>query len=70
MFYKLGDNHQILLQILAQCLKVTCERVDFYKARSAKVKRLHRCFQNVSLVVAELLKHFWMAAFDTEMYNY
>ena len=70
MFYKLGDNHQILLQILAQCLKITCERVDFYKARSAKVKLLYRCFQNVSLVVAELLKHFWMAAFDIEMYNY
>ena len=44
--------------------------VDFYKARSAKVKLLHRCFQKVSLVVAELLKHFWMAAFDIEMYNY
>ena len=58
VFYKLGDNHRILLQTLAQCLKITCERVNFYKARSAKVKLLHRCFQKVSLVVEELLKHF------------
>ena len=55
LFYKLGDNHQIFLQILAKCLKITCERV---KARSPKVKLLHRCFPKVSLIVAQLLKHY------------
>ena len=58
VFYKPGDNHQILLQILAEYLKITCEPVNFYKTRSAKVKLLHRCFTKVSLMVAELLKHF------------
>ena len=58
VFYKLGDNHQILLQILAECLKITRELGNFYKARIAKVKLLHRCFPKVSLIVVELLKHF------------
>ena len=49
VFYKLGDNHQMLLQILAECLKITGEQVNFYKARAAKVKLLHRCFAKVSL---------------------
>ena len=70
MFHTLGDNHGILLQILAECLKITCEQIKFYKARSAKVKLLQRCFPKVLLIVAELLKHFWMAAFDTERYNH
>ena len=48
VFYKLRDNHQILLQILAECLKITCELVNFYK-RSAKVKLLHRCFPKFRL---------------------
>ena len=57
VFCKLRDDHKILLQILAECLKITCELVNFYK-RSAKVKLLHRCFPKVSLIVAELLKYF------------
>ena len=58
VFYKLGDNNRVLLQILTECLKITCERVNFYKPRSAKVKLLHRFFPKVLLIVAELLKHF------------
>ena len=58
MFYKLGDNHRMLLQILAECLKITFEKVNFHKVIATKVKLLHRCFAKVSLIAAELLKHF------------
>ena len=45
----------MLLQRLVESLKITCERVNFYK---------------VSLILAEVLKHFWMAASDIERYNF